>query len=135
LANSGPVAAIGKGVGIMPKDHTNHRVLNFDKYKFHGKEVKKEEALKFPIVAAGEGLPEEETVYVFDSHQDFAKWSKETRHAEKITQALRNIERAKQKEKGDNAVARQRQEKLAKRVLEDLQELSERTGSPVSSRE
>jgi len=48
---------------------------------------------------------------------------------------VEKIEKIKQNEKGDNAVARERQEKLAKRVLEDLQELSERTGLPVSSTE
>lgn len=119
----------------MSKDHTNHRVFNFDKFKLHGKELKREEALKFPVMAAGDGLPEENTVYVFDSHQDFLKWSKETKQADTIDQTSQKIEKIKQNEKGDNTAAKQRQEKLAKRVLEDLQELSERSGLPISSRE
>jgi hypothetical protein len=117
----------------MPKDPTNHRVFNCDKYKLHGKELKKEEALKYPIMAAGDGLPEENVVYLFNSHQEFVKWSRETKHVDRVTQALEKIERIKQSEKEDNSAARQRQEKLAGRMLEDLEALSERTGLPVSS--
>jgi hypothetical protein len=113
-----------------------HRVLNFDKYVVNGKQTKKEEAVKYPIMAAGEGLSDEDgAIYAFESQQAFVKWSGKTKQAETIARALEGIEVLKKDKQKDNNVAKERQEKLARRVLEDLDELSRRTGLPISSTE
>jgi hypothetical protein len=119
----------------MGNNVPNNRVIKLERYMFHGKELSEGEALKYPVVAAGEGLQEENVGYVFESHEDFAKWSQETKHAEKVAEALQSIEKIKAYEKKDNSAAKERQGVLAKRVLEDLQELSQRTGVPLESPE
>jgi hypothetical protein len=119
----------------MPKNRPQHRVLRFDKYMVNGKQTKKEDAVKYPIMAAGEGLSDEGAIYAFDSQQAFVKWSEKTKHAERVAGALKAIEVVGQYKQKDNTVAKGRQKKLAKRVLEDLSELSKRTGLPISSTE
>ncbi|HYE73733.1 MAG TPA: hypothetical protein VEF04_10390, partial [Blastocatellia bacterium] len=77
---------------VMPQHQPQHRVLKFDKYVVNGKQTKKEDAVKHPIMAAGEGLLDEGVIYAFDSQQAFVKWSEKTKHAEKVAGALEAIE-------------------------------------------
>ncbi|HEX7314815.1 MAG TPA: hypothetical protein VF297_12890 [Pyrinomonadaceae bacterium] len=119
----------------MSTNPNGHRVLTFNKYELQGKKAAKEDAVKYPVLAAGEGLPNEDLVYAFDSKESFAKWAEKTKHAEKIAGILKGLEKVKGYEKKDNTVAKRQQAKLAQRVLEDLKELSDRTGLPIASTE
>ena len=47
----------------MSNNPTGHRVLTLKKYEVNGKKAEKEEAVKYPVMAAGEGLSDEEVVY------------------------------------------------------------------------
>ena len=119
----------------QPQPQPEHRVMKLDKYVVNGKQTKKEDAVKYPIMAAGEGLSDEGAIYAFDSQRAFVKWSEKTKQAETIARAVEGIEVIKKDKQKDHNVAKERQEKLAKRVLADLEELSKRTGLPISSTE
>jgi hypothetical protein len=120
---------------VMPENQPQHRILKFDKYLVNGKQTKREDAVKYPVMAAVEGLSDEAAIHAFDSQQAFVKWSEKTKHAEKIAGAIEAIEAVRQYKQKDNTVAKGRQKKLAQRILEDLEELSKRTGLPISSTE
>jgi len=54
---------------------------------------------KFPITIVGDGLPEAEVVYVFDSEVDFKTWAKTTQFAGKFAQMENKISEARQRTK------------------------------------
>jgi hypothetical protein len=114
-----------------PKEN-GPRLMKYDVYLFRGKKLKKEEAVKYPILAAGDGLPQEDVIHAFGSQDEFAKWIQNTEHSSNVQKALQTIEHVKTF-KEDHADARHRQRKLVKRVQEDLDELSTRMGLPLSS--
>lgn len=68
---------------------TDSQAINF---RYQGKLYTNEEfqrifeGKEFPIMVAGDGLPEANIVYVFDSEADFNSWAKTTALAEKFAQ-------------------------------------------------
>src|SRR4051812_32086308 len=97
--------------------------------------ISREEAIREPILVAGFGLPDERLVYVFNSDEDFAEWSKLTIFGDQISRVLASIAQA-QKQEGEDltAVIQRRQAKTA-RIFDELQELSERTGLAPGTQE
>jgi hypothetical protein len=114
-----------------PKEN-EPKLMKFDAYLLKGKKLTKEEAIKYPILAAAEGLPDENVIHAFESQDEFVKWIQSTKYANDAQKALQTIEHAKTF-KDDHAHAKQRQQKLVKRVQEDLEELSTRIGQPLFS--
>ena len=107
----------------------------FDKYSHGGKSIDKEEALKLPVLAIGDGLPSDDTVYAFESKKALAEWAKTTDHAERVVSAIKGMESVEQLRQRDHSYAKQRQLRIVERALKDLTELSQRTGLPLSSPE
>jgi len=108
------------------------RVMKYDAYLLNGKKIMKEEAVKYAIMAAGDGLPQEDVIHVFNSQEEFFKWIQGTKHSNDVQKALQKIEHAKTF-KDNDADAKSRQQKVVKRVQEDLEELSTKMGLPISS--
>lgn len=100
-----------------------------------GIQIAEEQLRRYPVMAVGNGLPEKNTVFAFDSKQAFNNWAKGTRFAERVSRANKLIAEARKYEKADNAAARERQKAVVDRILKDLNELSRRTGLEPNSKE
>lgn len=90
---------------------------------------------KEPILATGPGLPDEEVVYVFTTRVAFDAWTKNLRLADAFDKMREDIGEARSFKGKDNTAVFKRQVTLAKRIQEDLEELSKRTGLPANSKE
>jgi len=77
-------------------------------FMYQGKLYEREESQrifkdkKFPITIVGDGLPEAEVVYVFDSEVDFKTWAKTAQFAGKFAQIEKQISKARQRTEFDS---------------------------------
>jgi hypothetical protein len=101
---------------------------------FNGRPV--EGQRDFPIIIAGNELPQRDVIYAFDSEESFDDWTRSNGLADKINRAKRSISEARAlrtRSSFDDVIRRQRT--LIDRINIDLQELSQRTGLSLGTRQ
>lgn len=91
--------------------------------------------LRNPILATGPDLPLEDLVYVFGNERDFYGWTARLRLADKFAAMRQKIKEAQQFERRDHAHIIRRQMAQSERIAVELQELANRTGLALNSKE
>lgn len=91
------------------------------------------ELSQYPILACGAGLPDENTLYAFDTDEGFERWISGTPHADHVRRVKGEIAAAKRLEHADNAFEIEKQRVLSERFIKDLHDLSLSTGLPANS--
>lgn len=91
--------------------------------------------LKAPIMISGADLPNERIVYVFENQPMLKDWISRTKKEGIINDILNKLPKAQKQEHDDHKWAKQKISQKSKRILNELEALSERTGLPLSSKE
>jgi len=110
------------------------------KYSFNGKLYDKEDLVelkesKEPIFAFGSGLPDQKVIYAFKNETDLYAWARDLPVADSFERMREGLRKARGFKDEDNTAILERQATLAKRIKEDLAELSKRTGLPANSKQ
>jgi hypothetical protein len=101
-----------------------------------GKVVKREEVKDAPIVAAGSGLPDKRTGYVFDTEDQFHGWTREIGVSEVVDRLDEATAKGQEYQaRADEKLWKTWQTKRVQRITDDLNNLAEMHGLPVTSPE
>lgn len=92
-----------------------------------------DEIRKYPVLACGIGLPDENTLYAFDTDAGFERWIATTPHADVVNRAKGGIAAARRLEHADNTFEIEKQRVLSERFIKDLHDLSISTDLPTNS--
>lgn len=101
-----------------------------------GKVVSRAELTDAPIVAVGSDLPDRSTGYVFDSEDEFKGWVREVGKEEVVNRLDEATAKGQEQEsRGDLAWLEAWHKKKTERITNDLNELAQVYGLPVTSSE
>lgn len=110
------------------------------KYSFNGKLYDKKDLGELnksqePIFVVGSGLPDQKVIYAFKNETDLYAWARDLPVADNFERMREGLKKARALKDEDNTAIFERQALLAKRIEEDLGELSKRTGLPANSKQ
>jgi len=109
-------------------------MVRVHRYLVDGQEASQAALAEQPFIIAGVDLPDEETAYGFSKEESFYRWAATTRHAHRFARAIGTIKLGQQLEDTDTASrAAKRQEVIANRLRDDLEELAQDTGLSMES--
>jgi hypothetical protein len=101
-----------------------------------GKVISRDEATEAPIVAVGSSLPDKSTGYVFDTDDEFQGWAREVGQEELVKRLDEATAKGQEQEsRTDLAWLEAWHKKKTERITNDLNELAELYGLPITSPE
>jgi hypothetical protein len=96
-----------------------------------GDELERTEALKYPVLVAGDIMSERNAVAVFESNDGFLEWAKTTKYADKTAEVSRLISESPRMNKDQE----KRLQAKTQETIRKLEKLSAETNMPIWSAE
>ncbi len=109
--------------------------MNANEFKFirNGKVTEASDAKNAPILTAVNDGEIQNTIYIFDSEDDFDKWARQSKYLNEIEQGNKIVDQTRQEENKDDTDRRKQIQKLTENANSKLSALSEEIGLPLSS--